>query len=385
MKQLHQLFYIYTVFLLFFFWRTADFWLNNRYGDVKNAGILLYIGLVGVELITLHLILSSPSFNKHDYWIHRLCLLWEAVMLFVLIYNKDPFVAYFKCLAWPLFFESAYLFVRWNYNFLKSFRKVYYLLVFGGAVIFFRALFIRSFGSQTNMIYFMLLPVPVIFLFQKRKIRNVILVFMTFFAFLSMKRSMLLAIVLFWGLVGFKYLFERGKRTMAIVLVVIIAATAYGSFRVVDNVSSGYLSSRLVTDEDTDITNGRELIYTITWNMIEQSSPMHLIFGHGHNAVRSDSILNISAHNEFLEIIYDYGIVIFLLYLGLWVYVIRQWLYHYSHDTTFFIPYTLSICIFAVMAMVSELVIYVSYFLYLVMFWGMVGAAKEIDEIKQNI
>jgi hypothetical protein len=40
-------------------------------------------------------------------------------------------------------------------------------------------------------------------------------------------------------------------------------------------------------------------------------------------------------------------------------------------------PYALSICIFAVMAMVSQLVLYVSYFLYLVMFWGIVQAAKE--------
>jgi len=114
--------------------------------------------------------------------------------------------------------------------------------------------------------------------------------------------------------------------------------------------------------------------------MIVKSSPSHILLGHGHNAVKRESIMDISAHNEFLEIIYDYGIIILLVYIGLWVYVVRQWLYHYRNNTPDFIPYTLSVCIFAVMAMVSQLVLYVSYFLYLVMFWGMVHALKEMKQ-----
>jgi O-antigen ligase len=118
--------------------------------------------------------------------------------------------------------------------------------------------------------------------------------------------------------------------------------------------------------------------------MIEQSTKAQLILGHGHNAVRRDSPLEISAHNEYLEIIYDYGIIALTIYLGLWIYVIKQFLFHYRNNTIFFIPYALSICIFVVMSMVSQLVLYVSYFLYLVMFWGIVQAAKERWKLKKH-
>jgi O-antigen ligase len=188
---------------------------------------------------------------------------------------------------------------------------------------------------------------------------------------------MMLAISLFWAIYGFKFLFSKGKKRLAIIMSVVFLGIAYGAIKVVDNISDGGLSSRTVDYEKEDITNGREYIYTITWEMIVKSTNTQLILGHGHNAVRRDSPLEISAHNDYLEIIYDYGIIALILYLGLWIYVIKQFFFHYRNNTVYFVPYALSICIFAVMSVVSQLVVYVSYFLYLVMFWAIVQAAKD--------
>ena len=127
------------------------------------------------------------------------------------------------------------------------------------------------------------------------------------------------------------------------------------------------------------MSNGRETIYEYTWQMIMNSDVEEWVLGHGHNAVFEDSPLTISAHNEFLEVIYDYGIIVLVLYLFFWLYVVRRWLFHMRCQTIYYIPYTLSICIFAVMAMVSQLILYASYFLYLVMFWAAVEAVTEND------
>ena len=153
----------------------------------------------------------------------------------------------------------------------------------------------------------------------------------------------------------------------------------YGSFSLADDLTEGHLSERIYANDTAsgDITNGRENIYIVTMEMVKNTRLSHLILGNGHNGVRRDSPLTISAHNEILEILYDYGIIMLLLYIGLWVYVLKQWHYHYRHDTIFFLPYTMSVCFFAVMAMVSQLVLYCSYFLYLVMFWGFVEALKD--------
>lgn len=379
MRQKYTLFYVFALLLLIFFWRTVVFWFNNGNGPEANAGVVLYIALLGIELISFFLILAFPKKGRKNSSIHRVCFFWECAILIALSYNNASISQYVKCLAWPLFFESAYLFVRSDYSFLDRFRRMFFLFVLFGVVVFFRAMVIRDFGGQSNMIYFLVLPVPVILLTKNVRWRNIILILVTFFAVLSMKRSMILALALFWAIICCKFFLSSAKKGLAIALSFLVILAAFGTFRIVNNVTGGRLSSRLDSDTD-DVTNGREAIYLVTWDMIVKSSPAHLVLGHGQNAVRADSILEVSAHNEFLEILYDYGLIALLVYFFFWGHLIKQWFFHYRYNTAYFIPYTLSICVFSVMALVSQLVLYVSYFLYLVMFWGMVEAATEIKE-----
>ena len=378
MKITRFLFLVYVPLLLLFFWRTAVFWMNDRYGNQESGDVLLYMGLVGVEMITLLLMAyTTKTVHRKEHGIHIVCLLWEIVMLVVMMYNHASIPNCAKCLAWPLFFESAYLFVKRRPRNLTYFRWIFYALVAIGAFFFFKAMALLGYGFQTNMVYFLILPVPVILCTKNPKRRILILILATFLAILSMKRSVMLAMVLTWGVIGIKYLFASQKKGRAIVLSVLLAFAAVASYSVANRLTGGTLSSRF-DDDDADVTNGRAAIYAVTWDMIAKSSPVDLVLGHGHNAVRKDSVMEISAHNEWLEIIYDYGLVCLLVYIGLWVYVVKQWIYHVRKDTAYFVPYTISLSLFAVMSLVSQLVVYVSYFLYLVMFWGMVGAAKEL-------
>jgi hypothetical protein len=370
-------YFLYIIFLLIFFWRTALFWYDDRTIGETGKDYILYIALVMVELLSVSLILFANKKKRHDSWIHGLCVGWEIIALACLVFNNASIGHYPKVLAWPLFFESAYLIVRWDFRMIKSLRNVSYWFLLIGGYVFYKSLLIRQFERQSNLIYFLMLPVPIILLHCSPKWRLRILLLTSFFALVSMKRSMILAIILFWAIYIFKILFSKGKKSMAIVFSVILLGVAYGIVNVVDEITDGGLSARTVDYEKEDISNGREAIYEITWGMIVNSSKVHLILGHGHNAVFRDSPLEISAHNDFMEIIYDYGIIALVVYLGLWLYVVKQFLFHYRNNTIYFMPYALSICIFAVMAMVSQLVLYVSYFLYLVMFWGIVQAAKE--------
>ena len=386
MKSNRLLYYLFTVFLIVFCWRTVDFWYNSRYYDnVENAGVLLYAALAGVEIASLYLIGISPNYRNQSNRIVYLCFLWEILMLVVIVFNGTPFSQYFKCLAWPLFFQASYLFIRQDKRLLNSFRRVFYMLTVMGGIYLVFALQLKNLESQTNMVYFFLLTIPCVILTHNKKWRYYILIFATFVTFLSMKRSVILSIVLFWGIIGLKYMLDKGKTKMAIAFIVIGGIAVYGSFKIADDLSGGHLSLRTVDYQKEDFSNGREGIYLVTIEMIKNTSPIHLILGNGHNGVRRDSPLDISAHNEFLEIIYDYGIIMLFIYLCFWVYVLRQWYFHYRNNTIYFVPYTLSICLFAVMAMVSQLVLYCSYFLYLVMFWGMTGALTDIQEKKSTM
>lgn len=380
MRNIRLYFNIFVIFLLLFFWETAKFWYSGRYSDdASSGGISMYGSLVMVEIMSLYLMATSPKFRCQHSRIPLLCFLWEMVMLAVLIFNETAYSQWSKCLAWPLFFQASYLFIRTDSRLVKSFRKIFYGLAILGGVYLILSLQYKDFESQTNMVYFFLLTFPILLLTPKKRQRYLLLIFSTFAAFISMKRSMILAFVLFWGLVELKYLLGKGRKGLAVVVTAVMVIAMYGSFSIADDLTEGHLSERM-SGEDArsgDITNGREGIYLVTIEMIKQSSLAHIMLGNGHNGVRRDSPLEISAHNEFLEIIYDYGVIILLVYLRLWVYVLRQWYFHYRNNTVFFLPYTMSVCIFAVMAMVSQLVLYCSYFLYLVMFWGIVAALKD--------
>jgi len=382
MKTSNVLFTIFEFFLLIFFWRNALWWFYNRTGQAVAQDYLFYLALFAVELIAIFMILSHwKSFSLSI--IHVICFAWEVVMTIVLFFNNAPFGHYPRCLLWPLLFEVTYLFVIEDVRRVDSIRKSYCLVALLGLYLFLTAMQMTDFENQSNMIYFLVLSIPLLLVTRNIRQRYIILMFVTFMCLLSMKRSMMLSIVLFWGVVGMRYLFSSGKKSMAILLGVMLITIGYYSYNYVEKISGGKLTSRIDLDQK-DVTNGREAIYLVTMKMIADSSPLEYVIGHGHNAVKRDSILDISAHNEWMEVLYDYGLIILFLYFCLWIHLIRRWLYHFRNDTIWFIPFSLSLCIFAVMSMVSQLVAYVSYFLYLIMFWSMAEAAVDKSRINNR-
>ena len=98
---------------------------------------------------------------------------------------------------------------------------------------------------------------------------------------------------------------------MGSIVFVIAFSLLYNS---IDERLNGKLTER-VTREETEEGHDRYAIWELSIYMIQNSTKDKLILGHGYAGVRNDSFLEISAHNDFLEIIYDYGLIIFVLYL----------------------------------------------------------------------
>lgn len=375
-KESNIFYYLFLAALLVFFARTAMYWYSAMNFKTSTHDVYLYASLCLVEFIILIFLLLNIRKNYWKRGVHVICLLWLLMSFISLPYNGSNIQSFVKVIIWPMLFEATYLFIREDKKRLNDLRIYYFAVLAIGVVAFLGSILMKSLGSQTNSVYFVILTAPFILLVRKNNWRYFILGMVTFVALLSMKRSMMLAIILFWAIIAFVYLIKTKRIVEAVFASIVFMGLGFFAFSFVDDHSEGYLSSRF---EDEDMTNGRERIYEVTLLMIQNSDIEHLILGHGHNAVRLDSPLEISAHNEFLEVLYDYGIIVLILYLFFWLYVIRRWLFHMRCRTFFYIPYTLSICIFAVMAMVSQLVLYASYFLYLVMFWAAVEAVTEND------
>ena len=78
---------------------------------------------------------------------------------------------------------------------------------------------------------------------------------------------------------------------------------------------------RIERIEGTSADNGRYEIYLKVINLIYNSNIIDIFTGHGQMAVKNDT--GKGAHNDILEIIYDYGIIAAFFYLSIILHFIK--------------------------------------------------------------
>lgn len=367
------LFNIFAIFLFLFIAAFINYWNKNMTDvniDTADKRWLIY----SIYLLSVYSIfLWGSHFSSPIRGIHLVCLLWCIVMPVVILYNHGRIVDALQTILWPLLFEVSFLFVKLDKDNLNAFRKLFIVVTIYGAYFFLESrynIFLRE-HSQSNTIYFVFLTLHWLLLVKGMASRLSLLILFTFLGVWSLKRSIMLSLVFIWSSYIISLLRGTGKKWIKILIVVALIGGGIYGYSYGDEILGGELSER-VNREETDEGRNRLAIYTVTWAMIQSSDPSSLILGHGHFSVRRDSILEISAHNDFLEVIYDYGLVIFILYIGLVVYVIKRSVRLFRSNSELFLPYAVSLSIFIVMSMVSHLILYTSYFNYLVLFWGSV-------------
>lgn len=139
---------------------------------------------------------------------------------------------------------------------------------------------------------------------------------------------------------------------------------------------NNYIFLRFSMIED-DGGSGRIDIFKNVMDMIAQSSKFDLLFGHGLNSVLRDNFLGFSAHNDFLECIYDYGFFAFALYVLLYVALVKYTIQLIKIESFYAAPLAASIGLFFVNSMVSHILLYNWFFMLFALFWGYVASAEK--------
>lgn len=103
--------------------------------------------------------------------------------------------------------------------------------------------------------------------------------------------------------------------------------------------------------------------------------PAYWLFGHGYLATQFASAS--LAHNDFLEILYDYGLVGLILYVIFIVKIVSIFFEMKRLKYTHFAAYAVSLVWFAWGTMFSMLVMHPYWFLSLALFWGITIADFE--------
>lgn len=183
---------------------------------------------------------------------------------------------------------------------------------------------LASGGDETTVnastIFLMLLPL--LFCVKKRVVSLVLFCVCLFFLITGAKRGNILAAVI-PSILFLWMLFKENKKNVFKISVLIIAVAAIAVWAKDLILSNDYLLRRYEQTLEGN-TSGRDVIYSTMWNMWSGADNIvNLLFGYGYNGTFLYSSVHTFAHNDWLEILVDFGVLGVLLYAALFISFVR--------------------------------------------------------------
>ena len=172
------------------------------------------------------------------------------------------------------------------------------------------------FTNNASVIFLFLLPS--LFLVNNNLLRYTLLAVCVFFIISSVKRGNILAAIIPIALLIW-YSLRNSKGSIwktFIVLVAIVSLYYWGREWIIGN---EYFYDRLDATLEGSTSN-RDLIYASAWDTWSHSdSIVTLLFGFGFDGTINHLINGYRAHNDWLEILVDYGVVGVVFYLSIFI------------------------------------------------------------------
>ena len=231
-------------------------------------------------------------------------------------------------------------------------------------------------GGEYHMgtAYWILFLLPILLYTPHKWLRYAGLVLVGAALFASFKRGGILA----FGCGLFAYLFVKeiliGRKISKLMYFVIALFALATIFFVVDNALDNLFTERFLNIKN-DGGSSRDQVWATTWQMIQQSDFENLLFGNGYNSVLTNSPLGLSAHNDFLECIYDFGIFGSLFYFMLHISLIRQIFRNIRLRNPEAAVMAFTYSFFIILSLMSHVLIY-PWLAFMGLSWGM-GCASE--------
>lgn len=370
--------YLFVVFSLIALLTYVMFVSREGFGSGELHGVgrivLAIVLLLAVYLINNIKYLTGVNFFTGVvlFWIP--CAFLSCINNLIDVSFAEYIVTVSKCLLWCFVYLFFYIFFRKNPKVLFVGNAYFFAIAVFSSVAFF---YIYSFTNklstvvyyQLNDVFYILLTLPWLISVKNLIWRQFGFCLVGVIVLFSMKRSafiiFLFAMVVYL-LIG---LFKSRKKTKKLVCLSAVILSACTGFVYFNQSTGGYLIHRLGSSIE-DQGSGRIQIYEEVLRSFADSGLVNLIIGHGYNNVVTFTSAGLSAHNDFLEVLFDFGLLGFSLYLFMHILILKKTISLFFEKHFYAGPFAVSFVIFFLMSMVSHLIIYPTYFLFLVAFWG---------------
>lgn len=363
-----------TLFVILFM-RFETFYSNNLFYS-KSATILSLLFSISGFLFFLIPKNGSIVYSNKGIGIY-LVLFWLTTIFSTLININSKYIIY-DVIVSLTFYLVVYLvcskLMRTFFN-VQQLSNCFFLIeiIFTIIYIVYRFSDIGIGNNTANTIYFIITILPLILINKNTKIQVTGVIIAIFTTLISNKRTafiMLFVALLLYILMtlllsrrGIKKKFVLITATLGLAMLIYLVYN-YMSERMDINVF--YRLSTLIEDGGS----GRDIIYKNVLAKIKEFNLMEFLIGNGYNGVFLKSGIGTSAHNDFLEIMYDYGIVGLIIYLSMIWKIIYITFKMFQKNLIVALASVSCLVMFLFMSMFSHLIIYPTYFINILIFWS---------------
>lgn len=195
------------------------------------------------------------------------------------------------------------------------------------------------------------------------------IVLATITTILSLKRggiiSISMALILYFAMQGSnKYRFFNIKTLCSIVFFFFFFYYILDYYGFTENVIIRF--SQL---EDSG-ESSRAMIYSNTIDSIQNSNLFDLLFGKGWNAVLNNSRLGFSAHNDYLEVLFDFGLITLVSLILLWIRLLKFSKFLIGEHSSIAGAFLASLIIFFINTNISHIIFYSNHFTVFALTWS---------------
>lgn len=296
--------------------------------------------------------------------------------------NVTPFrYVFLNSLSWVIVLAFSVLFDVDNLN-----RNLLSLIALGAMVIsgswyvkYLDTVYIYSElrPLAVNSIFYVICLLPLALLNPKKKFQYLAFCIAGIFILYSDKATMFIMYVsILCAYIVFKDGVVRSRTIKVFILGIILIVGYFFLNSKIELLGAVQKIRRL---DETGGSN-RIPIYIYTIKSFFNGNLFQIVFGRGYNGVAN--YLGVSAHNDFLEVLYDYGIFGFVSYLLVVAQMIRTSCFLIKIKDEYAMPVLVSIIIFIIGSTVSHLIFVPRYFLFIVLLWGIV--LKKLNRNKDG-
>lgn len=361
--------------------------LEKEGGGATNVGIALVIFLIFYLILnkkpaSIQIYNSSLNNSLIQF------LVYVYVISFLVSLNI-PFQTrnlYFV-IAMPLFVywvSKRYAFIQMkNESFLWGAGILFLLLLYQYILNYNEIHIVGSATASINTSYFILYMLPFILCIRNNKIKFILIALVFITVVSSFKRSGTISVslaLLVYYYVNYIRDSKPSSKAFSLLFLLSVFFVVVNYILISDNTTIGHLIERF-SNISEDNGSGRSDAINSTVILIENSNVFSLFFGHGWNMVEQESSMRISAHNDFLECIYDFGLIGLILYLRLYLSIYKKYRELKSINSYYAAPVLVSGVILFSSSMFSHIIIYPFYMIQFVMFWGYINCLKYNNEI----